>query len=123
MCHPRKYMAASVPRFLRVARLSYLPLQSVIGCWYIERRNDVHYIFDIIMLPADQFMRAKSYLGVPDAAAPTLSRSIATSYVLKDTKEIIVPDNEVKPEIYARDYFLTLFKQGAVQDGPTDSSD
>ena len=51
MSAPRTYMAASVPRFIRTARLSHLPLNTIIGYWFTKAADNSHYVFDVIMLP------------------------------------------------------------------------
>jgi hypothetical protein len=106
----KKFMAASVPRFLRASRLSYLPLKCIIGSWRIEIEDDINLVFNVVMLPADEFTRAKSYLATPTLTTPSLHYGrFAPAYGFKDTKEIIVPADEADPENYAKAYFLEAF--------------
>jgi DnaJ domain len=105
-----RYMAASIPRFIRIARLGYLRLDSIIGSWFIAKENDLNYVFDVIMLPERQFLRARLYLGVPDSASPSLSRGgFLPAYIPKDVKTIIVPPDEPYPEVYAKNHFIEAF--------------
>ncbi|MDR3425137.1 MAG: DnaJ domain-containing protein [Alphaproteobacteria bacterium] len=105
------YMAASIPRSIRAARLGYLPLQAIIGCRFIKKENDLNLVFDIVMLPEDQFLRAKFYLSVPDMMGADLhSGRFMPPYILRDIKEIIVPADEADPEKYAKAYFKKEFR-------------
>ncbi len=106
----RKYMAASVPRFVRNARLSHLPAKCIIGCWYIGRENDINVVYDIIMLPEIEFVRARGHLGTPDSAMPSLTRGKFTPpYIPQDIKQVIVPLDQPNPEHYARNYLRQEF--------------
>jgi hypothetical protein len=106
----KTYLAASVPRFIRMKRLGYLPSRSVVGCWYTKDLNDNHFIFDVIMLPPELFLRAKGYLAVPETAAPALQMvKFDLPYVLKGIRELVVPHEQADPELFARDYFRNEF--------------
>jgi len=106
----RKYMAASVPRSIRVARLGYLPVQTIIGHRVIKKEGDINFILDIFMLPEDQFLRAKSYLAAPEIILPALQYGrFAPPYILQDTKEVIVPPDEEVPVEYAKAFFKEAF--------------
>ncbi|HUY69133.1 MAG TPA: hypothetical protein VMV79_07515 [Alphaproteobacteria bacterium] len=110
MSAPRTYMAASVPRFIRTARLSHLPLNTIIGYWFTKAADNSHYVFDVIMLPALEFLRTKSYLAVPDTASPSLQAGkFAPPYIPKDVKEVTVPSDEADPESFARAHFIKEF--------------
>jgi hypothetical protein len=105
-----RYMAGSVPRHLRAERLGYLRLDSIIGCWFVKSQGGGNYIFDVIMLPEKEFMRAKSYLGSPDMANPVLALGrFSPPYVIQDVKEIVVPDSDPDPRGTARTYFAGLY--------------
>ena len=105
-----KYMAASVPRHIRVARLSHVRLNSVIGSWFVNNEKGSNYVFDVLMLSEKEFMRARTYLGAPAIANPALEAGrFAPPYVLKDTKEVSVPANELDPESYAKAHFVKEF--------------
>jgi hypothetical protein len=107
----KKYMAASIPRSIRTTRLPYLPLNTIIGCTFTKKENDINYVFDIIMLPEDQFIRAKSYLGSPAIMSADLQYGkFSPPYIPRDTKEVIIPPDELDPEKYARNYFKKAFK-------------
>jgi hypothetical protein len=107
---PRKYMAASIPRSIRTARLGYLPVQTIIGRHFTQKENDINLIFDVVMLPEEQFIRAKAYLAMPEALGAHLQYGkFSPAYTPRDTKEIIVPPGEANPEKFARDYFVKEF--------------
>lgn len=104
-----KYVAASIPRFIRTARLAHVPVNCIIASWHVEQENDLNYIFDIIMLPEREFLRARMYLSTPNIS-PALQRgAFVPSYIPKDIKSVTVPAGEHHPERYARDYFLKEF--------------
>ncbi len=106
----KKYMAASVPRSIRTARLSYLPPHVIIGHGSVKRENDITYIYDYFMLPEDQFLRAKGYLSAPEIINPILQYGkFNPPYILKNTKEVFVPEGVRDAEAYARDYFRKEF--------------
>jgi len=108
--HVRKYVAASVPRFIRTARLSHVPVSCVIGSWHVMQENDVNYIYDIIMLPEREFLRARMHLSTPTVASPALQRGgFSPSYIPKDMKSVVVPSDEPHPERYAKEHFLREF--------------
>ncbi|HEV7454003.1 MAG TPA: hypothetical protein VGO07_01970 [Candidatus Saccharimonadales bacterium] len=100
-----------MPRFLRTARLSYLPTHSIIGSRYIKGADGGNLIFDIVMLPVEQFQRMRSNVGLQHVAAPALKLGpqLAPSFVLADAKEVIVPCDEPDPENFAKNYFMKAF--------------
>jgi len=104
------YFAASIPRSVRSARLSHLPVGYIIGSWHIEVKNDLNQVFDVIMLPEKEFNRARMYLGAPTVVDPSLSRGgVTPPYVPKDTKQVVVPEGEADPRAFAKEYFLREF--------------
>ena len=106
----RRYMAASIPRFMRTARLSHLRLDCVIGCWFVKRERDLNLVYDVIMLPEREFIRARAHLGTPNVLAPMLQLgSYTPSYVPLDVKFVNVPPDEPDPETFARNYFREEF--------------
>jgi hypothetical protein len=111
MSHPKKYMAASVPRFLRQTSLGYLPLQCVIGSRLVKGAAGANLFFDIIMLPVNEFQRMKNNVGLQHVIAPALKAGPAfkAGFVCADTKEVVVPADEPDPEGYARNYFMLEF--------------
>jgi hypothetical protein len=104
-------MAASVPRFLRQARLAYLPLDCVIGSRAIEGDNGENLIFDVIVLPEKQFQRMKTYVGLQNELTPVLAAGpiFEPSFILTDTKTIAVPEDESNAQSYARNHFMIEF--------------
>jgi len=107
----KKYFAASIPRFIRSARLSYVPANCIIASWHIAQKNDVNFIYDVIMLPEREFLRARMHLATPDVATPTLSRGgFSPAYMPKDIKTVTVPEGEAQPEKYAKEHLLEQFQ-------------
>ncbi len=107
----KKYLAASIPRSVRAARLSYLPRATIIGSHVTKREKDLNLIFDVIMLPEDQFLRARSWLSVPELVNAQLSRdSFAPPYVLQNVHEVIVPAGQADPEGFAAAHFKKIFR-------------
>lgn len=115
MTKPNKYMAGSVPRYLRQTRLGYLPLNCILGSRAQKGNTDENLIFDVVMLPVKDFQRMRSYVGNAPVITPTLKfgSSYEPVFLLKDVKEVIVPKDEPDPENFARNYFLGVF--GLVQ--------
>jgi hypothetical protein len=112
MQQAKHYMAASVPRFLRQTKLSYLPPSTIIGSRLIQGDGGANLIFDIIMLPAFEFQRMKSHVGLQHVLAPTPQpggSSFSPAFVLNDAKQVTVPTGEPDPAHYARQYFLIQF--------------
>jgi len=111
MSSSRKYMAASVPRYLRTTRLAYLPLHTIIGTRYVQGAGGAHVVFDVVMLEAHQFQRMKSNVGLQHLPAPALKAGpeFAPAFILADAREVVVPADENDPENYAKNYFLKLF--------------
>lgn len=105
-----KYVAASIPRFIRTARLSHVPVNCVIASWHIPQENDINFIYDIVMLPEREFLRARMHMATPDSVNPAYQRGrFSPTYIPRDVKTVTVPDGEANPAQYARDYFLKEF--------------
>lgn len=105
-----KFMAASVPRFIRNSRLFYLPRHAIIGSRLVRPAGSAGMVYDVIMLPEIEFRRLRLYLGTETAAMPELGLSKLTpAYIPIDTKEVFVPAGETDPWHYARDYFVKEF--------------
>ena len=104
-------MAASVPRYLRQNRLGYLPLSSIVGSRLLKGRNGANLVFDIIMLPVNEFQRMKTNVGMQHVSAPVLNAGpgMMPSFMLTDAKEVIVPAGEADPERFAKEYFMKVF--------------
>ena len=83
------FVAASIPRFIRTSCLSHLGLEAIIGSWAIENKNDINLMYDVIMLPKHEFMRARTHLASPFTTSPALRRGNPfTTYIPSDIKEI-----------------------------------
>jgi hypothetical protein len=104
-------MAASVPRFLRQSKLGYLPINYIVGSRLIKGDGGVNLYFDIVMLPAQEFQRMKTNVGLQHVAAPALKAgpTFQPGVVLSDVKTVIVPEDEPDPEACAKFQFMILF--------------
>jgi hypothetical protein len=104
----KHYMAAPILRSVRQAKLNYLPIGCVIGSH--DFGNGV--FSDIIMLPAKEFIRMKTYAGMSHnlTLSMTPGEKMNSGYALHDIKEVTVPESEPDPEAYAREVFLAAFK-------------
>ena len=123
---PRKYMAASVPRFLRQTRLGYLPLKCVIGSRLLKGDGGINLMFDVIMLPVKEFQRMRSYVGMQQVAAPVPQpggASFNPVFIPADTKQVDVPEHEPDPEEYARHHFRVLFGLLAFETSPAGTAE
>jgi hypothetical protein len=100
---PIKYMAASIPRFIRNARLFYLGRDAIIGSRMVGSPGMV---YDVIMLSQREFMRARLRLSMEGYGIQELTMSKLTPpYIPMDVKEITVPPEEADPETFAKMYF------------------
>lgn len=107
-----KFVAGSVPRYLRQTKLGHLPTTCVIGSHATRNADGATFAYDVIMLPAPQFQRMRSQVGLQHVVSPTLKAGPAVNpaFVIADAKEVVVPEGEADPEAYARRYFQQLFK-------------
>lgn len=107
----KRYMAGSIPRFLRQTKLGYLPLNCLIGSRVIHGERGNNLVLDVIMLPAPEFQRMKSNIGLEHVLAPSLKMdaTFKPGFVIVDKKEVAVPAGEPDPEAYAREYFMKEF--------------
>ncbi len=111
MSSQKRYMAGSIPRFLRQTKLGYLPLNCLLGS-RIQRGNEgVNLIYDFVMLTIPEFQRVKSNIGLQHVLAPALKidTTFSPGFVITDAKTCIVQLKETDPEGYARSYFLMQF--------------
>ena len=102
-------MAAYVPRTTRTARLWYLPPDTVIG-WRAQPEPGRNTIYDLVMLPEKEFIRARMHLGLenPNAVGLTMTKMTA-AFVPQYVQEVSVPPTEPEPRAYARRYFRAAF--------------
>ena len=106
----RRYLAGSVPRSLRASRLSYLPLDAVIGSWSIENPRDLNQTFDVIMLPELDFRRAQYRLAEGQLSTPALQRgTLQVAYSIKDIRVVAVPADISDPYRHALGQLAQLF--------------
>lgn len=112
MSSPKVFMAASVPRFLRQTRLGHLPLNNIIGSRITQGDGGANLVFDVVMVPVNEFQRIKNGVGLQHIAAPALKAGPAfmPSFMLTDAKKVVVPASEPDPEAFARHYFLKEFR-------------
>jgi hypothetical protein len=106
-----KFMAASVPRHVRSTRLSHLRGDAVIGSWHIPNPAGGFQVFDVVMQAETDFMRMKNHLSTltPMGVSPEAGK-LPVTYMLRDTKEIDVPDSDLNPAQTAAAYFKREFK-------------
>jgi hypothetical protein len=87
-----KYLAASVPRAVRVARLGHLRMDAIIGMWHIANPGGGFQVFDVVMQVEADFLRTKNHLAAP-AVNPAMNQaSVNAPYVLREIKEVEAPD-------------------------------
>ena len=89
-----KYLAASVPRSVRAARLGHLRTDAILGTWYIQNPGGANQVFDVIMQEEADFMRTKNHLAAPAMNASLQQGQANAPYVLKDIKLLEVPDDD-----------------------------
>jgi curved DNA-binding protein CbpA len=105
-----KYMAASVPRYIRHARLYHLPRQAIIGSRFIQHKGSHSLVYDVIMLPEREFRRAQLNLGIEGHGSPALAMSRLTpAYIPIDARMVFVPETETDPYQFAKNYFIEKF--------------
>jgi hypothetical protein len=105
-----KYYAASVPRTMRAARLGHLRTDAVLGCWFFKSAGGSNQVFDVIMLPEAEFARAKNQLIAPAMGSVLQQQGQPTApYILKDIKEIDVPEGDPNPAQTAAAHFRKAF--------------
>ncbi|MGB4100836.1 MAG: J domain-containing protein [Alphaproteobacteria bacterium] len=109
--HGVRYCAASVPRYIRNARLFYLGIHAVIGSRLVQN-NSGGLVYDIIMLPEQEFMRAKLLLSLPVGETSSVDLSptkITPAYNPMDAKCVTIPPGTHDPYHYARNWFMEKF--------------
>ncbi|MDX1923591.1 MAG: hypothetical protein SFW65_10745 [Alphaproteobacteria bacterium] len=104
-------MAGSVPRSLRQSRLGHIPFSCVIGSKHQRGKDGGNLVFDIIMLPEPEFNRMKGTVGVRQVVGPAFKAdaSFQPGFVIQDQRFIVVPEDAVSPEAYARAHFIKEF--------------
>ncbi len=113
-----RYCAASVPRYIRNARLFYLGIKSVIGSKLVKN-NSGGLVYDIIMLPEQEFMRAKLLLSLPVGQTSSIDLSpskMTPAYSPMDAKCVTIPPGEYDPYNYARNWFMEKFGLDRAED-------
>lgn len=101
-----RYIAASVPRYIRLSRLPYLSTSAVIGSWRARQGDDESLIYDVIMLRPVEFNRARINLGLQNPGSPSLDMSKLTpAYIPMDVREVLIPKDDPAPHAYARRTF------------------
>lgn len=107
-----RFCAASVPRYIRNARLPYLGRDAVIGSRMFQTKTGQSLVYDIIMLSEQEFMRAKLYLSLTAGQNSSLELTMSKmtpAYMPMDTKQILVPAGQANPWNFARDHFVQAF--------------
>lgn len=107
-----RFFAASVPRYIRNSRLFYLPRAAIIGSRLVQNKSG-GLVYDIIMLPESEFIRAKLLLSLVNAQSNSVDLTmskITPAYNPVDAKNVTIPPHERDPYNFARDYFIREFK-------------
>lgn len=107
-----KFVAASVPRYIRNARLFYLGRDTIIGSRLVKN-NSGNLVYDVIMLPEQEFMRAKLLLSLAVGQSSSLELTMSKmtpAYSPVDARSFIVPPSDPDPWGAARAHFRELFK-------------
>lgn len=107
-----RFCAASVPRYIRNARLPHLGRDAVIGSRLFQTKSGQSLVYDIIMLAEPDFMRAKLLLSLTAGqnSSYELSMSKMTpAYMPMDTKVLLVAAGQTNPWHFARAHFLQAF--------------
>ena len=104
-----RFLAASVPRSVRAARLGHLRTDAILGHWHIANAGGGFLVFDVIMQAEADFLRTKNHLAAPTMDIAQLGKP-NPPYVLKDTKQFDVSDGEANPAEIAAAYFRQEFK-------------
>lgn len=107
-----RFFAASVPRYIRNSRLFYLPRAAIIGSRLVQNKSG-GLVYDIIMLPESEFIRAKLLLSLVNAQSNSVDLTmskITPAYNPVDAKNVTIPPQERDPYNFARDYFMREFK-------------
>ena len=105
-----KFLAASVPRSVRAARLSHLRTDAILGSWHIPNPGGGFQVFDVLMQAEGDFLRTKNQLASPAMSASLQQGQANAPYLLKDIKQIDVPDGTENPAQVAAAHFRKEFK-------------
>jgi hypothetical protein len=105
-----KFLAASVPRSVRSARLSHLRTDAILGSWYIQNPGGGIQVFDVVMQAEVDFVRTKNQLASPAMGASLQQGQASAPYVLKDIKQLDLPDGTDNPTQVAAAHFRLEFK-------------
>ncbi len=107
-----RFWAASVPRYIRNARLPYLGRDAVIGSRLYQTKSGQSLVYDIILLPEPEFMRAKLMLSLTAGQNSSLELTMSKmtpAYMPMDSKFLQVPAGQSNPWHFAREHFLQAF--------------
>ncbi len=128
----QKYIAAYIPRYMRTSRLWYLPPHAIIGSKQVGDAVGANAIYDVIMLPEKEYMRARLYLGAQNMGNNELRRGAWTpAFVPQFVREIDVRLTTKNPRSHARRYFQQAFgpdiswyadPDGVADGAPSDTS-
>lgn len=106
-----KFYAASVPRSVRTSRLSHLRSDVIVGSWNVQNPNGSYQTFDVIMQQEADFVKTKSQLAAPPATTSLATQGQPpTAYVLRDIRQVDVPEDDANPAQTAAEHFRKEFK-------------
>lgn len=102
-----RYIAASIPRHIRASRAPWLRRDAVIGC--VKHPSGM--VYDVVMLPAADFVRLRNRLAAQSVGLATLERgAMDAPYIPQDVKEMTVLPSESDPRLVAVRYFRNVFR-------------
>jgi hypothetical protein len=103
------YLAASIPRNVRMSKLNHVPNSAVIGCWHVRDERGGFQVFDVVMLPEDEFNHAKNHMATitPMSMSPKASGAAPVTFSPRDTKEFDAPNAEAASAYFKKEFKLT----------------
>lgn len=102
-----KFLAASVPRSVRAARLNHLRGDAIIGMWHISNPGGGFQVFDVVMQAEADFLRTKNQLAAPQMNATLQQGGASTPYILKDVREFEGEDAQAAAAHFRREFKTT----------------
>ena len=103
-----RFLAASVPRSVRAARLAHLRTDAVLGSWNIPNPGGGFQVFDVIMQAEADFMRTKGQLASPAMNATLQQGQANAPYMLKDIKQVEAADSGAAAAHFRKEFKLAV---------------
>ena len=104
----RHFVAFEVPRFIRTMRLGYVPMDNLLGSRSVGDGANSTIIYDFVMLPEAEFVRARMNAGVQHVVtpAPHKGETLPVGFIPTNVKHVVAPDNAPDPKGFAKGYFM-----------------